>query len=103
MENDNVGNIKVNINTVGLMSIPGKWILVAIVINSKGASSNVLKIYDDVSGEMTPEKRFATIDTTASIGRLRYGVPIWEGLNLSCELGTAGDYTIIYRPMPASH
>jgi hypothetical protein len=98
----NIENKYKNINTLGITSISGRYILIAVVINTKGATSNAAKIYDDASGETTPEKRIATIDTTASIGRIDYGLPMTNGINISTELGTCADLTIIYRDMPST-
>lgn len=99
MGQENSANKSYNITGNGLTTIPGRWILEAIVINKKGASSNVAKVYDDVEGEETPEKRKATIDTTANVQRLDYGIPMFEGINIRVETGTAGDLTVIYKPM----
>jgi hypothetical protein len=97
----NINNKTRNITTLGLTSITGKFILIAVIINTKGASSNTMKIYDDANGEETPEKLIGTTDTTASIGRIDYGIPIFEGINVRTAVGTAPDLTIIYRPMPS--
>jgi|GEM_PF-1912448 hypothetical protein len=95
----NLNNLYRNIKENGLTSLTGKFILIAVVINSKGASSNVAKIYDDIEGEETPERIIATIDTTSAIGRLNYGLPIYNGINIRTVTGTAPDITIIYRKM----
>ena len=85
---------------MGLTSTPGKFVLVAIVINTKGGSSNTVKIYDDVSGEETPEQLIATIDTTEAAKRLDYGLPMYRGINIRVATGTAANLTLIYAPTP---
>ena len=89
-----------NITTNGLTSITGKLVLIAIVINTKGASANTAKIYDDVNGEETPEKLKATIDTTGATIRLDYGIIMYEGINIRTATGTAADLTVIYAETP---
>ena|SRR3990167_521843 len=98
--NESSANKSRNITTNGLTSISGKLILIAIVINTKGASSNTAKIYDDVYGEETPEKLKATIDTTDRVGRIDYGIPMYEGINIRTATGTASNITVIYAETP---
>lgn len=102
-QNSNVGNKYTNITTNGLTSLPGKFILIAVVINKKGGSSNTVKIYDDVLNEETPEKLLATIDSTANVQRLDYELPMFSGINVRTATGTAPDLTVIYRNMPSSN
>lgn len=99
MSQDNSANKSYNITTNGLTTLPGRWIFEAIVINTAGASSNTATLYDDVEGEETPEKRKATIDTTSAIGRLDYGLPMFDGINIRTATGTAPDLTVIYKEM----
>ena len=89
-----------NITTNGLTSTPGKSVLIAIVINTKGASSNTAKIYDDITGEETPGQLVATIDTTATIGRIEYGIFMSKGINIRTATGTPADITVIYAETP---
>ena len=98
--NELSANKSKNITTNGLTSISGKLVLIAIVINTKGASANTVKIYDDINGEETPEKLKATIDTTANVQRLDYGIPMFEGINIRTATGTAPDITVIYAETP---
>ena len=98
--NEASANKSQNITTNGLTSISGKFVLIAIVINTKGGSSNTAKIYDDVNGEETPEKLKATIDTTANVQRLDYGIPMFEGINIRTATGTPADLTVIYSETP---
>ena len=89
-----------NITTNGLTSTPGKLVLIAIVVNTKGGSSNTAKIYDDASGDESPERLIATIDTTASVGRIEYGLPMYRGINIRMATGTAANLTLIYSETP---
>ena len=89
-----------NITTNGLTSTPGKSVLVAVVVNTKGSSSNVARIYDDVTGEETPAQLVATIDTTDRVGRIEYGIIMYRGINVRTITGTAADLTLIYAETP---
>ena len=74
-----------------------KLVLIAIIINTKGASSNVIKIYDSTEAiGKDPNRLKATLDTATSLGRFEYGFPCFDGIYLSCETGTAPDVTVIY-------
>jgi len=90
-------NLWRNIKTNGTTTIPGKWELIAIVVNTKGASSNTAKIYDDTAA--TPERLIGTIDTTVSLGRVEYGIPMFNGIYIITAVGTAPDLTLIYKPL----
>lgn len=99
MGQEDSANRSYNISSNGLTTIPGRWILERIIINSKGASSNTAKIYDDVEGEETSENLKATIDTTASVGSLEYRIPMFNGINVRTATGTAPNLTVVYKPM----
>ena len=75
-------------------------VLIAIVINTKGASANTAKIYNDVDGEETPEKLIGTLDTTDRVGTIEYGLLMDEGINIRTATGTAADLTVIYAETP---
>ena len=98
--NEASANKSRNITNNGLTSITGKFVFIAIVINTKGGSSNTIKIYDDVNGEETPENLKATIDTTEAAKRLDYGIPMLKGINIRTATGTAADLTVIYAETP---
>jgi hypothetical protein len=87
-------NLSLNLKANGDTVIAGKYDLIAVVINTKGGSSNTLKIYDNTAG--TDGIR-ASIDTTASVGRLEYGIPFLDGIHIVIATGTAPDITVIYR------
>ncbi len=72
----------------------GRGILVAIVINTKGASSNTLTVYDNTAGSGT---KIATIDTVNVTGTIRFEVGFSTGLTLVSAAGTGADYTVIYQ------
>lgn len=99
MNQDNSANKVYNIKTNGLTTLPGRWILERIIINTKGASSNTIKIYDDVVNEETPANLRGTIDSTITVGALEYGIPMFNGINIRTATGTAPDLTVVYRPM----
>ena len=95
--NEASANQTYNITTNGVTNLVGKFVLVAIVINTKGTSSNTLTIYDSDS---TTENKKGKLDTTASIGRIEYGIPMYKGIYLVTATGTAPDVTVIYSPTP---
>lgn len=72
----------------------GAGSLIAVVINTKGASSNTLTIYDNTAGSGTV---IAIIDTTAALVTLTYNVAFSTGLTLVSATGTGANYTAIYR------
>lgn len=89
-----MNNLKVNLKALGDTVIAGRYDLIAVIINTKGSSSNTLKIYDNTAGT---EGIIASIDTTASIGRLDYDLPFTDGIHIVIATGTAPDVTILYR------
>lgn len=66
--------------------------LIGIVINTKGASSNLLTIYDNTAGSGTV---VGVIDTTVATGFLRYGCILKTGCTVKSTTGTGADLTII--------
>lgn len=94
MKPDYSTNLSVNLNALGSTVIPGRYDLVAVVINTKGGSSNTLKIYDNTAGT---EAIKASIDTTDRVGRIDYGIPFSDGIHIVIAAGTPPDVTIIYR------
>ena len=87
----NFENLADNTETL-ITSIPSK--LIRVVINKKGATSNVLSLYDgaDVNGRI-----IATIDTTVSVGTFDFDVLCPKGLYAKMATGTAADVTIVYN------
>ena len=105
--NEASANKTYNITTNGIVSIPvpsnpkSKWVLQALVINTKGASSNTVTIYDsnETIGENV-EYRKGKIDTTVNPGRFEYNIPMFNGIYLVVATGTAPDITVIYSETP---
>lgn len=85
-------NVAAGTATTTVKSAPG--ILVAIVINTKGASSNTLTVYDNTAGSGT---KIATIDTVNVTGAIRFDVAFRTGLTLVSATGTGADYTVVYQ------
>ena len=73
----------------------GAGILRRAVINTKGATSNVLTIYD---GTTTGGALIASIDTVNAVGGMfDYELPFTTGLTFWLAGGTAADITIIFE------
>ena len=67
----------------------GSGVLHSISINTKGASANVITVYDNTAGSGTA---IAIIDSTAAIGTLFYDVVFNTGLTIVIGMGTAAVY-----------
>ena len=67
-------------------------VLVGVVINNQGASSNTLTIYDNTAGSGTV---VALIDTTEAKDTLTYHCILKTGCTAVMGTGTAADVTII--------
>jgi hypothetical protein len=86
-----------NLATIESNSTPqiktGLGRLVRVCVNTKGAASNVLTLYDGtgVTGTL-----LATIDTTDRVGHIDYDVPFKTGLYAVLATGTAAKVTIVY-------
>ena len=99
MQGDNLGNTKViqsftGTNVSGNSTVTlknGSGLLHSVSINSKGASANTCKIYDNTSGG---GNLIANIDTTSSLNTLTYDATFSTGLTVVVSGGTAGDLTI---------
>lgn len=68
----------------------------SVIINTKGASSNTLTLYDGSSSTGTV---IAVIDTTVGESVLRYDVALTSGAGFTAVMatGTAADVTITYE------
>ena len=73
----------------------GKLVLVRIVVNKKGGSSNTATIYDDIGAN--PDNIKGIIDTTDRVGSIEYGFPIYNGIHIVVATGTAPDLTVVYK------
>ena len=96
-----------NITQNGTTFIPlpanpaGKLVLVRIIVNTKGASSNTAAIYD--SNETigaNNERKKGTLDTVNTIGSIEYGLPMFNGIYIVVATGTAADMTVVYAETP---
>jgi hypothetical protein len=67
----------------------------AVSVNTKGATSNLLTIYDGVS---TAGTVVAVIDTTAQPVTLVFDVSLLVGLFIVLAAGTAADLTFAWTP-----
>ena len=87
-----------NITTLGTTVISGKLVLVRVVVNKKGATSNVatLNRLDSPEGKTA----IGVIDTTDKVGNIEYGLPCNNGLEVVTATGTQADLTIVTRPQP---
>lgn len=92
MSRSNYTNVAANSAGASITTDPGT--LKRIVINTKGASSNVLTVYD---GESTSGTKIATIDTTAAVGHIEYACRFSTGLFYVLATGTAADITFIWE------
>lgn len=74
----------------------GRGKLKKVVINSKGASSNVLTLYDnpDNAGQV-----IGVIDTTDAVGTLEYDIDLKQGLTAVLATGTAADITLVWEKL----
>jgi len=79
----------------GTQVTTGPCLLHSVVINSKGASSNLLTLYDTVGGTATCST-IAIIDTTASVGTLLYDIAVTRGLLAYSNAGTGANYTVTF-------
>ena len=94
-------NRTINITTNGTTFVSGKFVLVRIVVNTKGASSNTATIYD--SNETigaNDEYKKGTVDTTDKVTSLEYGFPMYNGIYIVTNAGTAPNLTVVYAPTP---
>ena len=72
----------------------GSGLLHSVTINTKGSSSNTIKLYDGLTAGGT---LFATIDSTANVGFLLFNAQFSQGLTVVTGTGSAGDITINFR------
>lgn len=84
-------HLNVNGSTDNIVAGPG--VLLNVVINTKGATANLLTLYDDlVHG--TAAHAIAVIDTTSNVQVLNYNARLVRGLSATLATGTAADVTI---------
>lgn len=80
-------------NSTGALIKTGRGQLGEVTINTKGATSNLLTLYDGLS---TAGTVIAIIDTTIAVGTFLYDVRFETGLYYVLAAGTAADLTIGY-------
>lgn len=93
---DSSANEFTPINSSGTTVISGKLVLVRVIVNKKGASSNVATLNRLESGE--GKTTIGVIDTTDRVGSIEYGLPCNNGLEIITATGTQADLTIVTRP-----
>jgi hypothetical protein len=105
--NESSANKTYNITSLGTTIIPvpsngnKKLVLIALVINTKGASSNTATVYDsNATIGANAENKKATIDTVNTFGRIEYGIPMYYGIYIAVATGTPADITVIYAETP---
>jgi hypothetical protein len=79
----------------GTQVLTGPAHLYAIVLNSKGASSNTLSLFDTTGGSATCST-IGIIDTTTVVGDIRYEIHLARGLLVYSNTGTGADLTVVY-------
>ena len=84
----------INALTAGVQVKPGAGTLHGVTINSKGATANLLTLYD---GTSTAGAVIAVLDTTANVGQVAYDVSFTGGLFAVLAAGTAADLTIAFH------
>jgi hypothetical protein len=72
----------------------GACLLQAVIINSKGVSSNTVTVYDNTAGSGTV---VAVIDTTSQVVTLTFSAQMGTGLTIVMATGTAADITVVWE------
>lgn len=85
-----------NITTNGDTLITGKIVLIRIIVNTKGASSNTATLYDGLDSS----DKVGIIDTTVTERVIEYGIPFLSGLKITTATGTAPNLTVVYADTP---
>lgn len=67
-----------------------------VSVNTKGATANLLTLYDNALGD-TSGNVIAAIDTTAGPAGWRFDVDTLKGLSYVLAAGTAADITIAWE------
>jgi len=68
-----------------------------VIVNSLGASSNILTLYDNTSAAVPIIAVIDTGGSNAVVGSLLYDLPFVTGLTAVLGTGTAADVTIVYE------
>lgn len=89
----NYAHVATNSTGANLAKVGAK--LRTITINSKGATSNLLTVYDNALGDTSGDV-IAIIDTTVGPGTFRYDCETRKGLSYVLAAGTAADITFCW-------
>lgn len=79
--------------TTVVKASPG--VLASICVNTKGATANVLTVYDNASAASGTV--IAVLDTTSALGCYTYNVVTKNGIVVLTATGTAADVTVAWR------
>lgn len=94
-------NKSINITQNGTTVIPGKLVLIAIIVGTKGGSGHNAAIYDSNSTiGANPAYRKSTLDTVNTLGAVPYGLFMGNGIYIVTGGGTTGDLTVVYAETP---
>lgn len=95
------GNKTYNITGNGVTIIPGKFVLIALLVGTKGGAGHTATIYDSNEAiGANPERKKATIDDVNTYGRIDLGFPVFNGIYIVHGGGTTSDITLIYSDTP---
>ena len=99
--NEASANKTYNITGNGTTILPGKQVLVALIIGTKAGTGGTVKIYDSNStiGANDTRKK-ATIDSVNTFGRIDLGFPVYDGIYIVTGGGTTPDITVLYADTP---
>ncbi len=86
--------LNVSANTAGTTVKSGAGTLHSITINTKGASSNVMTVYDNTAASGT---KIGTFDTTAATGTFIFDTAFSTGLECVLATGTSADVTFCFK------
>ena len=99
--NEASANKTYNITGNGTTIIPGKFVLIALVVGTKGGSGHTATIYDsNATIGANAERKKSTIDDVNTYGRIDLGFPVFDGIYIVHGGGTTSDITIIYAETP---
>ena len=99
--NEASANKTLNITGNGTTIIPGKFVLIALIVGTKAGSGHTAVIYDsNATIGANPERRKATIDDVNTYGRIDLGFPVFDGIYIVSGGGTTSDSTLVYAETP---
>lgn len=75
-------------------ALTGAGVLHAVCVNTKGASSNLLTVYDSLAASGTV---IGILDDVTFTGCMVYDVGVGIGITVASAAGTGADLTIVYR------